>query len=98
MRSAFALVAVLGLFLLFDPPATGGTPLGTQASLTISMTNPTSGATVSGLITLSAKTSGGTAIREVRFYVDGNMVSSIDLVAPYAVSWDTTWVSNGAHI
>jgi hypothetical protein len=66
--------------------------------LTISMTNPTSGATVSGLITLSAKTSGGTAIREVRFYVDGNMVSSIDLVAPYAVSWDTTWVSNGAHI
>src|SRR5258708_3606357 len=73
-------------------PAGSATP-----AISISITNPTNGATVSGLITVSAAIPGDQARREVRFYVDGVDIGSPDEVAPYAVSRNTPWSSNGPH-
>jgi predicted secreted Zn-dependent protease len=72
------------------------TPDTTAPSVTL--TAPASAATVSGAsvsITASATDTGG--IAGVRFMVDGTYVGGEDTVAPYAVTWDSTSVSNGSH-
>jgi hypothetical protein len=69
--------------------ANGGT------SLTVSITSPTNGATLSGAVQVAANASAG--VVGVRFYVDGNPIGLEDNFAPFAVSWDTTTSADGSH-
>jgi hypothetical protein len=63
---------------------------------TVSVTAPTSGATVSGTTTISATASDNVGVTQVDFYVDSTLKGS-DTSSPYSYSWATTSYSNGAH-
>jgi hypothetical protein len=65
--------------------------------VTVSITSPISGATVSGTVTVTANASAGAGVASVQFLLDGANLSSADASSPYAVLWDTTTVSNGSH-
>ena len=59
------------------------------------ITAPTAGATVSGMITVSATASDNIAVVGVQFKLDGTNLGSEVTTAPYAMSWNTTTASNG---
>ena len=63
-------------------------------SLTI--TAPTNGQTVSGLVPISASASDSGGIARLWFYVDGVYIRS-DGAAPYDATWDATSASLGSH-
>ena len=63
---------------------------------TVSVTAPSSGATLSGAVTISAAASDDGGISRVEFLVDGALLAS-DTTSPYSASWSTTATSNGTH-
>jgi hypothetical protein len=65
---------------------------------TVSVTAPTSGATVSGAsVTLSANASDNVGVVGVQFKVDGNDAGAEDTTSPYSVTWDSRTATNGIH-
>jgi glutamine amidotransferase PdxT len=64
---------------------------------TVTVTAPSSGASVNATIQITASASDNIGVTSVRFFVDGTQVGVSDTAAPYAVSWDTTTTTNGAH-
>src|SRR5262249_11574315 len=64
---------------------------------TVSMPAPTAGTTVTGTITVAANASDNVGVAGVQFRVDAVNIGVEDTTAPYAVSWDSTKVSNGNH-
>ncbi|HEX2626530.1 MAG TPA: PHB depolymerase family esterase, partial [Candidatus Limnocylindrales bacterium] len=75
---------------------TGGGGSGDTTAPTVSVTSPASGATVSGTIAVTANASDNVGVTRVDVLVDGTVKGS-DTTAPYAVSVDTTTLSNGSH-
>jgi hypothetical protein len=63
---------------------------------TVSVTSPTSGATVSGTVVVTANASANAGITRVAFYVN-NVAQAADTIAPYTYSWNTTTVANGSY-
>jgi subtilisin family serine protease len=63
----------------------------------VSFLTPASGG-VSQTISVSATASDNLAVKGVTFYVDNQAIGSELTAAPYAVSWNTTNVSNGSHV
>jgi chitodextrinase len=63
---------------------------------TSSVSAPSRGATVSGVVTVSAQGSDNVGVYRVGFYVDG-VYQSEDNSSPFTYSWDTTRLSNGVH-
>jgi len=63
---------------------------------TVSITEPSSGATVSGAVAVKADASDDIGVASVDFSVDGAPQGS-DATAPYGFTWDTTAVSNGSR-
>jgi hypothetical protein len=61
---------------------------------TVTITNPSNGATVSGTVNITASTTG--SINEVRFYIDSSLKYT-DTTAPFSWNWDTTTYSEGSH-
>ncbi len=82
----------------------GGTPLQplaaplgtgtTQGNPTISITSPTSGATVTGKVTFSATVTDSQPINQVTFYAGSNSIGTVSS-SPYSVNWDSTTVADG---
>src|SRR5205809_1064909 len=64
---------------------------------TVVMTSPTSGATVTGPVTVSANASDNVGVVGVQFQLDGAALGAEDTAAPYAVGWDTTTAAAGTH-
>jgi hypothetical protein len=62
----------------------------------VTITSPSSGATVSGVITVTADASDDKGINKVEFYIDGSLKKT-DSSTPYRYSWDTTTYSDGSH-
>lgn len=60
----------------------------------ITMTSPSDGASVSGIVQLTASTA---TTSGVQFLVDGQPFGKMVTTAPYSLSWDTTTVPNGTH-
>ncbi|MBU7013626.1 MAG: hypothetical protein HXS43_02245 [Theionarchaea archaeon] len=54
---------------------------------TVTITNPSNGATVSGTVDVTTYTTG--SIDEVKFYIDGTLVKD-DTSSPFGYTWDTT--------
>src|SRR5437870_5227278 len=63
----------------------------------VSMTAPSSGSTVSGIVTVSATASDNVGVVGVQFKLDGVNLGAELTAAPYSISWTTTTASNGAH-
>jgi hypothetical protein len=65
---------------------------------TVSISAPAGGATVSGAVPVTATANDNVAVAGVRFQVDGLDVGSEDTTSPFAATWDSTGVANGAHV
>ena len=63
----------------------------------VSMASPASGATVAGLVTVSATASDPVAVLGVQFLLDGAALGAEVTTPPYSITWDSTTVSNGSH-
>ena len=63
----------------------------------VSVTSPASGATVSGTVNVTASAADNVGVASVQFQLDGVNAGAPDTSSPYAISWNTTGVSNGAH-
>ena len=75
----------------------GSEPVGDTTPPTVSVTAPTSGADLSGQVSLTADAGDDVGVVGVRFEVDGAQVGVEDTSAPYAVPWATTTATNGTH-
>jgi hypothetical protein len=64
---------------------------------TVGLTNPASGATVSGAVSVAATASDNVGVVGVQFKIDGGNLGPEDTTAPYSVSWSSNNVPNGAH-
>jgi large repetitive protein len=62
----------------------------------VTLTSPTSGGAVAGVVSLQADASDNTGVTRVDFLVDGVLLAS-DTTAPYAVDWDSGMWLNGSH-
>jgi hypothetical protein len=62
---------------------------------TVSIASPTNGATVSGIVTVTAAASDNVGVASVDFYVDG--VFEGTKTAPYTLTWYTTYFAEGSH-
>jgi hypothetical protein len=63
---------------------------------TVSITEPSPGATVSGAVPVKADASDDVGVTSVDFSIDGAPQGS-DATSPYGFTWDTTGVSNGSR-
>ena len=77
-------------------------PIGTIGSTDanppdVQLDQPADGAIVSDIIIVEAQATDDVAIDGVQFYIDGVLTGSLDTASPYALTWDTRTVSNGAH-
>lgn len=73
----------------------GGAGQDTQAP-SVSITAPGDSSTVSSTTSIQAAASDNVGVVSVTFYVDGNQVG-MSTSAPYAATWNTSSVANGAH-
>jgi hypothetical protein len=65
---------------------------------TVSLTAPTSGATVSGTINVTATASDNVGVVGLQFILDGNPLGPEITTSPYSISWNTSTTTNGAHL
>jgi hypothetical protein len=63
----------------------------------VSITAPAGGASVNGIVNVTADATDDVGVARVQFLVDGVDTGSPDSTAPYALAWDTRSVPNGAH-
>jgi hypothetical protein len=78
-------------------PSNGPPPPPDTTPPTVNLTNPTAGQTVSGTASVAANAADNVAVAKVQFLLDGNPLGAPVTSSPYAISWDTTSVSNGTH-
>jgi hypothetical protein len=64
---------------------------------TVTMTSPSSGATVRGSIAIAANATDNVGVAGVQFRLDGANLGAEDTTAPYSILWDTTTASNSSH-
>ena len=65
---------------------------------TVSITSPTDGSSVSGIVDIFADASDPSGIQKVEFYKSGEIIPfATDFDAPYTVSLDTTYMHNGTN-
>jgi len=63
---------------------------------TVALTSPASGATLSGMVAVTASASDNVGVSRVELYANGTLLSASN-VAPYSYSWNTAGVSNGSY-
>jgi chitinase len=63
---------------------------------TTSVSAPSQGATVRGVVTVTAQASDNVGVSQVGFYVDGVPMATSS-ASPFTYRWDTTRVSDGLH-
>lgn len=63
---------------------------------TVSITAPGAGATVSGIVAVTADATDNVGVARVEFYLD-NVLQATDTGAPWSWNWNTAGVSNGTH-
>jgi hypothetical protein len=64
---------------------------------TVSITAPSSGATVSSTVSVNANAADNGSVAGVQFKLDGSNLGAEDTSSPYSVSWDTFTAGNGPH-
>ncbi len=76
--------------------ATSSTPPPDTTAPTVSISSPSDGATVSGVVTVNVTAGDDTGVTSVTLSVDSAVIGS-DTTAPYTFNWDSTTSSNGLH-
>ena len=67
-------------------------------SPSVNVVAPADGASVAGQVQVSADAADNIGVYGVQLKLDGASLGSEDLASPYAVTWDTTSSSAGAHV
>src|SRR5439155_7699101 len=65
---------------------------------TVAVTAPADGASVWGIVAVSASASDNVGVAGVQLLLDGASLGAEDTAAPYSVSWDTTTAALGTHV
>ena len=73
------------------------TVLNDLASPTVGLVTPAAGATVDGIVTVTATAADDVGVTSVQFLLDGAPLGAAVSAAPYQVEWPTTTATNGAH-
>ena len=68
-----------------------------EESPAVTITSPTNGSVVSGLVQISASATDDIGVTGVQFLLDGSNLGSEDLSAPFNTSWSTTSLANGNY-
>jgi hypothetical protein len=63
----------------------------------VSISAPSAGATLSGMVTVTAAASDNVGVMGVQFRLDGAALGAEDMAAPYSMSWNTMTATNGSH-
>lgn len=74
----------------------GGAPAPDTTAPIAAITEPAESATLSGEVTIAASAVDDTAVTEVRFYVDGQLLA-VDVTSPYSALWVTAGHADGPH-
>ena len=74
------------------------TSTGDTVAPTVSITSPAASATISGTVNVTATASDNVGVASVQFKVDGANSGVAITSAPYALSLNTTTLSNGNHV
>ena len=65
---------------------------------TVSISAPANGATVGGTaVAVAASASDNVGVSGVQFKLDGNNLGAEDTASPYAITWNSTTATDGAH-
>src|SRR5207244_2774750 len=64
---------------------------------TVALTAPSAGATVTGTIAVTATAADNAGIVGVQFQLNGMNLGPEVTAVPYAISWDTSTATDGAH-
>ena len=80
-----------------DATFTTSAPAPDTTPPTINVTSPTNGATVSGQVAVAATAADNIGVAGVQFILDAANLQAEDTVAPYALTWNSTTASAGAH-
>jgi hypothetical protein len=73
----------------------GGAPADAIAP-SVSLSSPGAGATVSGVVTLTAQANDNVGVARVEFFAGTTLLGS-DAAAPYSITWNSAAVANGAQ-
>ena len=73
------------------------TVLNDLASPTVGLVTPAAGATVDGIVMVTATAADDVGVTSVQFLLDGAPLGDPVSAAPYQVEWPTTSVTNAAH-
>jgi hypothetical protein len=65
---------------------------------TVTLTSPSSGSALSGVVKVSATASDDRAVHGVQFVLDGVPLGGEDNAEPFEVSWNTRDAANGGHV
>jgi hypothetical protein len=68
------------------------------AAPTISLSAPANGASISGMVTVSATAADNVGVVGVQFMLNGANLGAEDTTAPYSISWNTAAVSAGTYL
>jgi subtilisin family serine protease len=72
-------------------------PVAVSGAPSVQLTSPVDGATLSGLVSVSAVASDDVGVVGVQFKLDGVNLGSEVTTAPYSLTWDTHPAANGTH-
>ncbi|MEK6556673.1 MAG: Ig-like domain-containing protein [Bdellovibrionota bacterium] len=73
-------------------------PVADTIAPTVSLTAPAAAANLTGTVNVTANAADNVAVVRVQFYLDGAALGAPDTTAPYAVSLDTTTLTNASHV
>jgi outer membrane protein assembly factor BamB len=80
-----------GTIRAYAPPPPDATPP------TVSISTPSNGATIGGVVNVTAAASDNTGVASVQLKLDGASLGPLLALSPYTFSWDTTTASAGSH-
>jgi hypothetical protein len=63
----------------------------------VTISSPPAGAQVTDIVNVTANANDESGVAGVQFFVDNVAVGAEETAAPYALSWDSRSVANGAH-
>ena len=81
----------------FDPYVVWQAKITFLIPLSVSITAPANGATVSGTVTVSASAGNNVGVAGVQFLLDGAALGAEVTAPPYTISWNSGASTNGAH-
>lgn len=79
-----------------NPPPPVNPPPPPPNGAVVSITQPASGATVSGSVTILAQAVNSSGVSSVAFIIDTKQIGT-DSTSPFNFTWDSTTVANGSH-